>query len=152
MEVSSINILEAIQTWCNSLIGTMTILALLAVIGKIIIMAAKESYGEQSFGHRVFRLVVISIYVILAFNMTGSLILRLLSIKWLTTTLLAILYAVGLWNAYHKDKMIIMIVATIICIGGIQGIYQNLPTTITVAGVTILTDIAVAAVLINEYI
>lgn len=155
-ETSSTAVLQSIQEWCSSFLGATTILAILAVIGIIIVMAAKESYGKGSFGHRVIRFATIAIYAILAFNLTGAFIagvcsaigafiVKLLSIKWLTTTLLAIIYVIGLWIAYKKESATIAIIISIIAIGGTYGIYQNLLITGIAGG--IIAAISVSIVL-----
>lgn len=118
---SSINILQWLQEWCGSPIGTITIMIILASIGIIAVMAAKESYGKGSFEHRVVRVIAISIYTILTFNITGKLILKIASIHWLAVTLLLIIYVTGIWIAERIDRAIVLIIATIILIGGIYG-------------------------------
>lgn len=140
-DLNSSNILQLAQEWLGSLMGTLTVLLLLAVIAAVIIMAAKESYGKGSFGFRVVFFVTIAIYAIIALNFAGAfiagvfssigkLIVYLLNIKWLTTTVLVIIYIIGAWMSFDIDSIIPILIATAILIGGSYGIYQSLPVTI----------------------
>ena len=140
-DLSTSSILQLVQEWIGSFMGKITVLMILAIIDAGIIMAAKESYGKDSFGHRVVRFVAIAVYAILAFNFAGTLIaglfsniggliMHLLSIKWLTTTILVIIYIIGAWISFDTENIMPILIATIILIGGSYGIYQTLPTTI----------------------
>lgn len=143
---STTSVLQAIQKWFNSLTGTLTVLAILAAIGIIATMAARESYGKNSFGHRTVRVIAIALYTVIAVNLAGTFIERIFSLTWLTTSLLILICASLIYLAFTRDlkakplsAVLYLVTSYIILVGGSQGIYHNENVTIVVGFIGLIT-------------
>lgn len=151
---STTEFFQSIQDWINSLTGTLTILIILAAIGVIATMAAKESYGKGSFGHRTVRVITITLYTVIAVNLADTFIRHILSLTWLTTSLLILICASLIYLAFtkvFKAKLLSAISYTmasyVILVGGIQGIYHDGYTTFSIGFISFFVYVILIAII-----
>lgn len=134
--------------WLNSPIGLLTILIALAVVGVIIIMAVNEYFGK-GFVYNVVSLIVYTTYLLVVINTAGSLFAWLVSVKWLATTVLFIIYVIVFAWSYKSDRLTPFVVGFIAFVGGIQGIYSDCATTVLVGGVVFCATLGLTYAIIE---
>lgn len=127
----------------------MTILIALAVVGIIIIMAVNEKFGKGCFIYNVVSLIVYTTYLLVVINTAGSLFAWLVSVQWLATTVLFIVYVIVFAWSYKSDRLTPFIVGFIAFVGGIQGIYSDCATTVLVGGVVFCATLGLAYAIIE---
>lgn len=140
----SITILGGVFRWLNSPTGLLTILIALAVVGVIIIMAVNEKFGKGCFIYNVVSLIVYTTYLLIVINTAGSLFAWLVSVKWLATTVLFIIYVIVFAWSYKSNRLTPLVVGFTAFVGGIQGIYRDCATTALVGGVVFCATLGLA--------
>lgn len=114
----SVTAIGKFLSWCQSPIGMLTILIIIAALGIVTLMTIRENCTTSDLSYRVVRTLFIAGYACFVLNFAGSLvaqiiaaIIKLFTVKWIATviviglTLVSYIIAIYLCGRPDLDKV-----------------------------------------------